>query len=80
MRLYDFNNPNFSELTGHFTQLVWAGTTQVGCAIGVCPNGVQVGASTWNGKLYVCEYSAAGNVWGYFRSNVFPASRRRAEL
>lgn len=28
--LYDYRKPGFSEATGHFTQVVWKGTTQVG--------------------------------------------------
>ena len=27
---YNFNNPSWSESTGHFTQLVWASTQEVG--------------------------------------------------
>lgn len=61
--LYDFERPGFSETTGHFTQLVWVRTQQVGCAIGVCPNGVSVGTVTWRGKLYVCEYWPPGRCY-----------------
>ncbi|KAJ5493439.1 hypothetical protein N7539_002185 [Penicillium diatomitis] len=33
VKLYNFNKPTgFSEKTGHFTQLVWQSTTEVGCA------------------------------------------------
>ncbi|PNH09772.1 Protein PRY1 [Tetrabaena socialis] len=45
---------------GHFTQLVWLDTTLLGCAIGVCPGGVYYTGGVWLGKLYVCEYSIAG--------------------
>ncbi|KAJ5143255.1 SCP-like extracellular protein [Penicillium bovifimosum] len=42
---YDFSLPTgFSEETGHFTQLVWRATTQVGCAA------VNCGYSNSNGK------------------------------
>jgi len=34
---YDFKKPTgFSEKTGHFTQLVWANTTMVGCGREAC--------------------------------------------
>jgi hypothetical protein len=28
---YDFQKAEFNKKTGHFTQLVWKGTTDVGC-------------------------------------------------
>jgi uncharacterized protein YkwD len=35
VQLYNWNDPRFSPTTGHFTQLVWRGTKQVGCAMQV---------------------------------------------
>ncbi|KAG1659436.1 hypothetical protein FOA52_001107 [Chlamydomonas sp. UWO 241] len=70
-RFYNYQFPFFSEDVGHFTQIVWSGTREVGCAIGYCPQGVTVGSTTWFGRLYVCEYYPAGNSFGRFASNVF---------
>jgi len=61
-------NPGFSSSTGHFTQVVWKSTTQLGC-------GAAKGTKTINGTLYnafyvVCQYSPAGNVQGQFPANV----------
>ncbi|KAJ2914240.1 hypothetical protein MD484_g6174, partial [Candolleomyces efflorescens] len=60
----DYNpaNPTFS----HFTQVVWKGTTQVGCAVQTC-TGI-LGSSP--AKFYVCEYNPPGNVAGRFGDNV----------
>ena len=44
----------FSESTGHFTQMVWAGTQLLGCGSAQCAIG---GAQ---GYLFVCSYSPAG--------------------
>ena len=44
----------FSESTGHFTQMVWAGTQALGCGSAQCSIG---GAQ---GHLFVCNYSPAG--------------------
>jgi hypothetical protein len=62
--MYDFNNPVFSPATGHFTQLVWLGTREVGCAVAAC----NVNGQQWT--LWACRYSPAGNVTGQFTQNV----------
>lgn len=59
---YDFNNPGFSDGTGHFTQVVWKSTKQVGCGLAQCEGGA----------LLVCNYSPAGNLEGAYPENVPP--------
>jgi hypothetical protein len=60
---YDFSQSDptgFTEGTGHFSQLVWRGSVDVGCGWRDCngENGVQ-------GVIVVCDYYPAGNVlWG----------------
>jgi pathogenesis-related protein 1 len=59
---YDFANGRSSDgqAVGHFTQIVWRGTNQVGCAVATC-----------NGQdMLVCNYSPAGNVTGRYTQNV----------
>lgn len=61
--LYNYNNPGFSDATGHFTQAIWKSTTQVGCAnTNTCSGG----------KMYSCRYFPAGNYIGAFAQNVLP--------
>ncbi|KAJ6575632.1 CAP domain-containing protein [Mycena vulgaris] len=60
---YNPSNPQPS----HFTQVVWKGTTQVGCAVATCDN---IFPGFGPAQFYVCEYSPAGNVIGQFPANV----------
>ena len=59
--MYDFGRGEFSTETGHFTQLVWKGTREVGCGRREC------GEMGW---LLVCEYWPRGNVLGRFVEEV----------
>ncbi|MFP2910758.1 CAP domain-containing protein [Pyxidicoccus sp. 3LFB2] len=63
---YNFKSGGFSGATGHFTQLVWKGTTRVGCAVS------QGKGSKWYETYVVCIYQAPGNVLGQFQTNVLP--------
>jgi hypothetical protein len=49
---YNFDAPVWSGQVGHFTQMVWRTTTQIGCASATC------GGDT----LWVCRYTPAGNI------------------
>lgn len=51
---YDWNYPFYEAATGHFTQVVWADTTQVGCGYKDC--GLEYGYAI------VCQYNPLGNV------------------
>jgi pathogenesis-related protein 1 len=63
---YAFKAPGFSMSTGHFTQVVWRTTTQVGCGTSQC-NGMEI---------TVCNYDPAGNVETQFQENVLPQGCR----
>ncbi|XP_036329924.1 Golgi-associated plant pathogenesis-related protein 1-like [Rhagoletis pomonella] len=57
---YDFAKSQFNPHTGHFTQLIWRDTKQVGVAYAVS------GEKAW----IVANYDPPGNVNGFFRENV----------
>jgi uncharacterized protein YkwD len=57
---YNFRKPGFSMSTGHFTQLVWAGTTHLGCGMTTC-KGLDI---------IVCNYDPPGNVERGYAANV----------
>ena len=66
IKLYTFPNGGFSMKTGHFTQVVWRGTTQVGCGHSQCKGN----------DIWVCNYDPPGNWEGQYRENVLPAGCR----
>lgn len=61
---YDWSDPSYSSSTGHFTQVVWKSSTQLGCGIKAC-------GGAW-GNYVICSYNPAGNYIGEFAENVEP--------
>ena len=59
---YDFSTHYSDGTTGHFTQLVWKGTKEIGC--GVACDGTFC--------CVVCNYYPMGNFVGKYKYNVFP--------
>lgn len=67
IRSYDFATgaSRDGQAVGHFTQVIWRGTRQLGCAVASC-----------NGQdLLVCNYAPAGNLTGAYQDNVPPRCR-----
>ncbi|XP_069477326.1 cysteine-rich secretory protein LCCL domain-containing 1 [Ambystoma mexicanum] len=49
----------------HYTQVVWATSSRIGCAINLCHN-MNVWGQIWPKAIYlVCNYSPKGNWWGH---------------
>ncbi|KAF1801855.1 CAP domain-containing protein [Mucor lusitanicus] len=61
---YGESQPSDGKSTNSFTQVVWKGTTEVGCAATYCPN-------LRDSIFYVCDYSPPGNIRGKYAENVF---------
>uniref|UniRef100_A0A0K8R8B0 Putative antigen 5 protein n=1 Tax=Ixodes ricinus TaxID=34613 RepID=A0A0K8R8B0_IXORI len=60
---YDYNSGGYSEVTAHFTQLVWESTTDLGCAYRISVKGT---------IFVVCDYFPQGNIEGQYTTNVHP--------
>jgi uncharacterized protein YkwD len=56
------------DLYGHFTQVVWKGTSKIGCATAYCPSGQMYDGM--NAYFTVCNYDGPGNYGGEYGKNV----------
>jgi hypothetical protein len=55
----------------HYTQMVWKGTTKMGCGKGKT-------TSPCKGEVWFCQFSPPGNYFGKYKENVLPASKDKA--
>lgn len=64
VKYYNWNQPRYNSKTGHFTQVVWKDSTELG--VGVASSGKTV--------FVVGQYRPAGNMnsAGHFQQNVLP--------
>ncbi|XP_071891141.1 glioma pathogenesis-related protein 1-like [Anas platyrhynchos] len=56
---YNYTTNSCRRVCGHYTQIVWARSYKVGCAVHFCPT-VQY-FSGKNAALFICNYGPAGN-------------------
>ncbi|XP_042325221.1 glioma pathogenesis-related protein 1-like isoform X2 [Sceloporus undulatus] len=61
LRFYDYNTHRCTRVCGHYTQVVWASSYKVGCAIAFCR---QVTGAGKNAGILVCDYAPVGNYRG----------------
>lgn len=57
-------SPSIQGTCGHYTQIVWSGSANVGCGKAYCKQNSPFGAQFPNWYLVVCNYSPAGNNGG----------------
>ena len=57
-QFYNYNQDSCTRTCGHYTQIVWATTAQVGCAM---KDQTACGGS---GTIIICNYAPGGNYYG----------------
>lgn len=67
---YDYENGKSKngKKTGHFTQLVWKTTSEIGCA-----QAMYTGSDMPKRTVLVCNYKKPGNVKTKYKENVSPS-------
>ncbi|XP_006142910.1 glioma pathogenesis-related protein 1 [Tupaia chinensis] len=78
IQYYDFRTRRCNKVCGHYTQVVWAQSYKVGCAVQFCPR-VDGFESLSNGAHFVCNYGPAGNypTWPYKKGSTCSACHNK---
>ncbi|NXK47899.1 GLIP1 protein, partial [Chauna torquata] len=56
---YTYSTNSCRRVCGHYTQIVWAQSYKVGCAVHFCPTVAYFSGT--NAALFICNYAPAGN-------------------
>ncbi|NWV59772.1 GLIP1 protein, partial [Malurus elegans] len=59
VQFYTYNTNECSKVCGHYTQVVWATSYKVGCAVHFCPKVAYT--SIPNAAHFICNYGPPGN-------------------
>ena len=59
IEFYDYATNGCTGVCGHYTQVMWKGSTEVGCGMAVCDEGANAQSDVW-----VCNYNPPGNYIG----------------
>ncbi|XP_061495696.1 glioma pathogenesis-related protein 1 [Rhineura floridana] len=59
VQYYNYATQNCNYVCGHYTQMVWATSYKVGCAVHFCPK--VKGFNIPNAALFICNYGPGGN-------------------
>ncbi|XP_038155704.1 GLIPR1-like protein 1 [Cyprinodon tularosa] len=62
-QFYSYEANSCKGMCGHYTQVVWANSYKVGCAVQLCPNGIK-NFDGREGAIFVCNYAPSGNWFG----------------
>ncbi|XP_057597243.1 glioma pathogenesis-related protein 1 isoform X1 [Hippopotamus amphibius kiboko] len=74
VQYYNFKTRKCDKVCGHYTQVVWADSYKVGCAVQFCPR-VSGFESLGSGAHFICNYAPAGNypTWPYKKGSTCSA-------
>lgn len=59
---YTYSTNSCAGVCGHYTQVVWAKSLNLGCGVANCTTGSPFGTPSW--QLWVCNYDPPGNYIG----------------
>merc|ERR1712224_1114696 len=77
---YDFaKGQTMGGVIGHFTQVVWKASTEVGCAMKLDCNNMWPGLGPMNNSVVVCRYNPPGNYRGEYVRQVAAVRRVAAQ-
>ncbi|XP_004602871.2 glioma pathogenesis-related protein 1 [Sorex araneus] len=75
---YDFKTRRCRSVCGHYTQVVWADSFKVGCAVQYCPTVTIRSKQINNAAHFICNYGPAGNypTWPYKKGSTCSACHK----